>query len=165
VAKVKNVNEDFFLQMCDLYVRYVNYVEKFFPKAKKIYYEELVQNTDHAVESLFGQHNIFEINFGMPIKDLLKNEYEFHKNIDSKAKKLFKKQEMLALVKYKTTVERMLNERISIHSPIKNTTLTDKKQQVSNFDKCLELYYAFAKNHNWIDQSKATFDFWLEKNV
>ena len=49
--------------------------------------------------------------------------------------------------------------------PMKNTTLSDKKMQIKNFDNCLTIFYKFAKQHNWIDQSKATYDFWNGKNV
>ena len=43
------------------------------------------------------------------------------------------------------------------NAPIKNTTLEDKMYQIKNFNKCLEKFYIFAKNYNWIDQSKATY--------
>ena len=49
--------------------------------------------------------------------------------------------------------------------PLKNTTLLDKQKQIKNFDNCLQQFYMFAKNHNWIDQSIATYDFWNKKNI
>ena len=49
--------------------------------------------------------------------------------------------------------------------PIKNTTLQDKKNQIRNFDRCLHKFYSFAKNHNWIDQYNAIYDFWNKKHL
>ena len=44
----------------------------------------------------------------------------------------------------------MVQKNIIMNVPLKNTTLTDKKMQIKNFDTCLGKFYKFAKNHNWI---------------
>ena len=59
----------------------------------------------------------------------------------------------------------MIEEGMIVNHPIKNTTLQDKKNQIQNFDRCLDKFYSFAKNHNWIDQSNATYDFWNKKYI
>jgi len=59
----------------------------------------------------------------------------------------------------------MVDSKIISSIPWKNTTLADKKKQIKNFDKCLDKFYKFSKNHNWIDQSKATYDFWNEEQI
>ena len=76
------------------------------------------------------------------------------------------KQEQLALIKYKTTTKDMAEHKmVGVYVPVKNTTLTDKKKQIKNFDQCLNKFHLFAKNHNWIDQSNATYDFWNKKEL
>ena len=57
------------------------------------------------------------------------------------------------------------DKNIIMNVPLKNTTLSDKKKLIKNFDACLEKFYAFAKNYNWIDQSKATYDFWNRNHI
>ena len=46
-----------------------------------------------------------------------------------------------------------------------NGLILKNKIATKNFDKCLEKFYYFAKNHNWIDQSIATYDFWEGKHI
>ena len=60
---------------------------------------------------------------------------------------------------------KMTTDGMILNAPVKNTTLTDMKNQIKNFNNCLEKYYSFARNHNWIDQSMATFDFWDDTHV
>ena len=73
--------------------------------------------------------------------------------------------ELKALSKYRILCNEMVNRKIIISIPWKNTTLVDKKKQIKNFNKCLDKFYVFAKNYNWIDQSKATYDFWNEQHL
>ena len=59
----------------------------------------------------------------------------------------------------------MINNNVIFDIPFKNSTLSDKKNQIKNFNTCLDKFYVFAKNHNWIDQSTATYDFWNEQHI
>jgi|TARA_R110000796_G_scaffold51882_1_gene122362 hypothetical protein len=77
----------------------------------------------------------------------------------------FSKEALRGLIRYRRTSKEMLKKNIMFHLPFKNTTLTDKKNQIKNFDSCLGKFYKFAKNHNWIDQSKATYDFWNKRHL
>ena len=52
-----------------------------------------------------------------------------------------------------------------MNQPIKNTTLYDKRRQIKNFNSCLRKFESFAKNHNWINTSNATYDFWHDKKL
>ena len=44
-------------------------------------------------------------------------------------------------------------------------TLKDKKKMINNFAQCQELFYNFARQHNWIDTSNINYDFWNKKNI
>ena len=58
-----------------------------------------------------------------------------------------------------------MKRNIILNTPIKNTTLKDKMRQIKNFNQCLDKFYSFAKNYNWIDQSTATYDFWNKEHI
>ena len=68
----------------------------------------------------------------------------------------------LPTLKYKNTMM-MLGSRhilpLETEAPIKNTSLSDKKQLVGNFDKCKTIFKKFAKKHNWIDTSSIDYEF------
>jgi len=49
--------------------------------------------------------------------------------------------------------------------PIKSMSLLDKKNQIQNFNNCLDIFHKFAKNHNWIDQSIINYDFWNKREI
>ena len=53
----------------------------------------------------------------------------------------------------------------NVRTPIKNTTLRDKKSIVKNYNECKEIFLDFSRNHNWIDNSIIDYDFWNEKNT
>jgi len=36
---------------------------------------------------------------------------------------------------------------------------------IKNFQNCLTKFRSFAKNYNWIDQSKTTYDFWNKTHI
>ena len=52
-----------------------------------------------------------------------------------------------------------------INHPIKNTTLTEKKNQIANYDNCVDKFKNFARNYNWIDQANINYDFWNKCDV
>jgi hypothetical protein len=94
-------------------------------------------------------------------------EYEFFNSLITENNKEFSytKEEKKALILYKRLSRTLIDKKIIIGHPIKNTTLEDKKKQIKNFDQCLNKFYSFAKNHNWIDQSIANYDFWNHRNI
>ncbi len=162
VSQVTEVDEDYFLMKCQQYVKYIEWVENNFPEVEKVSYESMVKDSDAVMQKLTGYANTFTDKIGLPLSSLLANEYNFLKN---RSENSLSKQELKALVRYKQTCTDMLNKKITINVPLKSTTLTDKKNQVKNFDVCLDKFYTFARNHNWIDQSISTYDFWNEKNI
>lgn len=162
VSKVTEVDEDYFLMKCQQYVKYIEWIEHNFPEVETVSYESMVKESDAVMHQLTGYENTFTEKIGLPLRSLLANEYNFLKN---KSESNLSKQELKALVKYKQTCTELLQKNITINVPLKSTTLTDKKNQVKNFDVCLDKFYKFAKNHNWIDQSIATYDFWNETNI
>ena len=92
----------------------------------------------------------------------MENEYDF---LSPARNKNFTKEQLRGLAKYRVISKDMIDKNIIMNVPLKNTTLSDKKKLIKNFDACLEKFYAFAKNYNWIDQSKATYDFWNRNHI
>jgi hypothetical protein len=138
-----------------------------FPDAEQISYEDMIIHSDFTIEKIIGYKNSFDKNFGVNLSLILKMEYELFNSLITKNNKEFSytKQEQKALILYKKLAEMLINKNVIIGHPIKNTTLEDKKKQIKNFNKCLNKFYSFAKNHNWIDQSKANYDFWNDRNI
>jgi len=127
----------------------------------------MVTNIENVIEELTGiEKDMFKQKFGFALAEILKIEYEYIRSLTNKKNfinlEISKKK---ALLKYKTINEKMQINQIIPNAPIKNTTLEDKMYQIKNFNKCLEKFYIFAKNYNWIDQSKATYDFWNKKYI
>ena len=162
VSQVSEVDEKYFIKKCNEYVQYINWMEEHFPDVEKISYENVVMDTDEIIHKITGYKNTYLDNFGVPLSELLSDEYNFLKK---RRKNNLPSIHAKALVKYKILCNRMVNQRIILNVPFKNTTLADKKNQIKNFDTCLNRFYVFAKEHNWIDQSKATYDFWNEEHV
>ena len=162
VSQVSEVDEDFFIQKCIEYVKYVEWIEKNFPKVQQISYEDIVKESDRVMQKITGYNDTFVRKFGTPLHSLLSREHEFLKQND---KNVFSKKHIKTLIKYKMLCMEMVQKNIIMNVPLKNTTLTDKKMQIKNFDTCLGKFYKFAKNHNWIDQSKATYDFWSAEHI
>ena len=157
VSQVTDVDETYFLQKCQEYVNYQTWIEKNFPKLEKVSYESILKDGDAVMEKLTGHKNTFENHTGMPLSSIIEKEYDFLKNsFDSVSDPV----EVKGLVKYRLMCKELNRKGIVKGVPLKNTTLTDKKKQIKNFDVCLDKFYGFAKNHNWIDQSHATYDFW-----
>ena len=162
VDEVYEVDENYFISKCQEYVQYSNWIETYFPDVEKISYENIVKKSDEIISKLTGYQNTFLDKFGIPLSMLLSNEYDFTKN---KGNSNLSSKNAKALHRYKTLSNKMIDEKIIPSMPFKNTTLTDKKNQIKNFDSCIKSFYVFAKNHNWIDQSKANYDFWNEEYV
>ena len=162
VSQVSEVDENYFIQKCQQYVKYTEWVEHNFPNVETVSYENMIKNSDAVMQKLSGHHNTFTDKIGMSLSFALSNEYDFLRN---RSNSNLSNDEKKALVKYRQVCNEMFDKKIIIGSPLKNTTLTDKKNQIKNFNSCLDKFYKFAKNHNWIDQSKATYDFWNEEHI
>jgi len=167
VIAVSEVDEDFFLKKCNEYVDYTNWMQNNFPDAEQVSYEDMITDSDSIIEKITGYKNTFNKNFGVNLSLILKIEYNFFNSLITKNNEKFHytRKEKKALVLYKTLNKMLINKKIIINHPIKNTTLEDKRKQIKNFDRCLDKFYSFAKNHNWINQNIATYDFWNKKNI
>lgn len=155
VLQVKKVNELFFDKKCQEYVDYVRWVDDHFNNSMDIYYEDMVMAADKTFEKITGSRDTFLKKFKAPLSEILKTEYEFLNNEQRQDNPAYKK-----LFEYKMLSRELIDRGIILNQPIKNTTLSDKRKNISNFDNCLERFRQFAKNHNWIDQDTATYDFW-----
>jgi len=162
VSQVSEVDENYFMKKCQNYVQYVEWMSQNFPKVETVSYENIVKHSDTVMEKLTGYRNTFTDKIGLPLSSILSNEYNFLKNPSGTS---LHNNQAKALIKYRMVLNEMLDKKIVINAPLKNTTLTDKKKQIVNFNSCLDKFYQFAKNHNWIDQSKATYDFWNETQI
>jgi hypothetical protein len=162
VSQVSEVDENYFMQKCQQYIKYTEWVEHNFPNVETVSYENMIKNSDAVMQELTGHQDSFTNKVGLSLSSILSNEYNFLRN---KSESNLSNDEMKALIKYKRTCNEMIDKKIIIGAPLKNTTLTDKKNQIKNFNSCLDKFYTFAKNHNWIDQSKATYDFWNEEHI
>ena len=165
VLEVSQVDEDYFLQKCKDYVDYQSWIEKYFPSVEIVSYESMLKDIDNIIEKLTGYKNTFINNFELSLSTILKKEYDFFSALVKNDKDTLSKQERKALIKYKKTSLYLMKKNIIMNTPIKNTTLKDKMNQIKNFNQCLNKFYVFAKNHNWIDQSKATYDFWNNEEI
>jgi len=162
VLQVSEVDEKYFIQKCQQYVKYTEWVEHNFPNVETVSYENMIKNSDAVMQKLTGHRDSFTNKVGLPLSSLLSNEYNFLRN---RSESNLTNDKLKPLVKYKRVCNEMIDKKIIIGAPLKNTTLTDKKNQIKNFNVCLDKFYTFAKNHNWIDQSKATYDFWNEEHI
>ena len=162
VSQVSEVDEKYFIQKCQQYVEYTEWVEHNFPNVETVSYENTIKDSDAVMQKLTGHQDTFTDKFGMSLSSILSNEYNFLRN---RSESNMSNDEMKALVKYRQVCNEMLDKKIIFGVPLKNTTLTEKKNQIKNFNSCLDKFYKFAKNHNWIDQSKATYDFVNEERI
>lgn len=165
VSQVSKVDESFFIHKCQNYVNYQNWVAKNFKEVVQISYEDMLLKSDEVIYSLTGFKDTFQKKFGLPLNLIMHKEYNFFKSLTTNEEQKLSHKEGKALIKYKSVSHEMINKDIILNLPLKNTTLTDKKNQIKNFDSCLDKFYKFAKNYNWIDQSTATYDFWSKNHV
>jgi len=166
VLQVSQVDEDYFIQKCKEYVDYQSWVETYFPNFEIISYESMLINTDSVIGKLIGFKNTFKNAFGISLASIIKNEYNFFNSLVNEDNlEVLSKDKLKALIKYKQTNKILTDKGIMLGAPIKNTTLKDKMNQIKNFQQCLNKFYSFAKNYNWIDQSKATYDFWHNQHI
>jgi len=165
VLQVSHVDEDYFLQKCKDYVAYYSWVETYFTNLQTVSYESILNNGDLILEKLIGYKNTFTNKFGLSLSFILKKEYNLFGSLVKNNANELSKQEKKALIKYKLLNQDLMKRNIILNTPIKNTTLKDKMRQIKNFNQCLDKFYSFAKNYNWIDQSTATYDFWNKEHI
>lgn len=162
--QTNKVNVKFFLSKCEEYVRYVYWVNDNFPNATRIDYEDFVNDPGRIVNNICKIENTMQEFFGASLDEIFKHEY----NINKKQMDMIDHNNTLPTLKYKN-IMMMLGSRqilpLQTEAPIKNTSLTDKKQLVGNFDKCKTIFKKFAKKHNWIDTSTIDYDFWQNTTV
>ena len=159
VLSIDQVDEQYFLRKCQEYVFYVRWVEDNFPDVVKISYEQLIHN---HIPPMLDEVKAFKKLIGCSLSEIIKNEHKIFN--DWTWSELTSKQQK-ALIKYRMTAKELIEKKIIINMPLKNTTLLDKQKQIKNFDNCLQKFYMFAKNHNWIDQTVATYDFWNKQDI
>ena len=166
VNQVQEVDEKFFIKKCKEYIEYVNWAERYFNDAGKVFYEDVINETDTILQKITSFEKTFKKKLSIDLASIIKIEHKYTQHLFL-GKKLnnISRQELQALVKYRDISKQMIKKEIMLNVPIKNTTLADKKTQIKNFNACLEKFYLLAKNHNWIDQSLATYDFWEGKHI
>ena len=157
VDQVSEVDEKYFIDKCKKYVQYIEWIETYFPNVIKVSYEDTVKKSDEIMQKITGYTNTFIDKFGKSLSFMLASEYDFLKR---RRQSNLTFEESKALSRYRIVCNEMVDRKIIISIPWKNTTLADKKKQIKNFNRCLDKFYMFAKNYNWIDQTKATYDFW-----
>ena len=166
VFAVNSVKEDFFEKKCQQYLDYTYWVKDNFPNVIEVAYEDMVTNPDKVLEQQTGFKNTYKNNFKLELSRILKIEYEtFNALMTNKKLTKYTNKELGALVQYKRYTKKLVDEDKIMNQPIKNTTLYDKRRQVKNFNNCLRKFESFAKNHNWINTSNATYDFWHDKKL
>lgn len=162
VSKVTEVDEIYFVQKCQEYVNYHTWIEKNFPGLEKVSYESILKDCDAVMERLTGHKNTFKNKTGITLSSIIEKEYDLLKD---NFENVSDSTETKSLIRYRLLCKELNTKGIVRGVPLKNTTLIDKKKQIKNFDACLDKFYGFAKNHNWIDQSNATYDFWNGKHI
>jgi len=159
VNNVGSVDVDFFIMKCQEYVNYDNWIHENFDDFDVVYYEDFALDPDGKIKEIFGIDQIFENAFGEPLANILKKEYLISKRkID-----LSNKENFTPLIKYKQTMMTLEKQKIlpmGASAPIKNTSLQDKKEIVSNYAECKDRFIEFSRRHNWIDTSIIDYDFW-----
>ena len=159
VRNVGSVDVDYFMKKCQDYVDYDNWIHEHFEDFDVVYYEDFAVDPDRKIKEIFGIDKVFARAFGEPLADIFQKEYLVSKRkID-----LSDKQNFTPLLKYKQTMMALEKKAIlplGAAAPIKNTTLEDKKEIVSNYAECRDRFMEFSRRHNWIDNTIVDYDFW-----
>lgn len=166
VREVDAVNPDFFLKKCQDYIEYEKWLEENFKNYEYdvVYYEDFAIDPDKEINRIFNIDNIFKNTFGEKLGTIFQKEYL----ISNRRISLENRLEFMPLIKYKKTMIMLEKKCIlpkGMAAPVKNTSLEDKKRMINNFDQCQELFYTFARRHNWIDISNINYDFWNSKYI
>jgi len=157
VQKIDHVDERQMLSMCDNYIRYLEWTKQYFPKAKVVSYERLITDTDTVISDLTGFNDTLIKYFGLSTSKLLRLEASNTVPTEIKQKK--------ALLKYKNLCSNLIEQGILRETPTKNSSLTEKKKRIKNFDRCLRIFKQYTRNIDIIDNEKSTYDHWNKIGV
>ena len=164
VNNVSSVDTSFFLKKCQDYTNYTAWIEQNFVNHDVVYYEDFATDPDAEIQRIFDIDNIFKNAFAEKLGEIFQKEYL----VSNKRISLEKQSDFMPLLRYKQTMMKLEREAVlplGIAAPIKNTSLEDKKTMITNFDQCQDIFYNFARQHNWIDTSNVNYDFWNKKQI
>jgi hypothetical protein len=153
---VSEVDERYFIQKIDEYLDYRAWIADNFARADIVSYEDLITNTDDVLSNITGYKDTLKKYFGLPMSEILRIHHK-DKNISS--------DQADALALYKELCATLIKNGTLREVPIKNSSLQDKKNRIQNFDRCLKIFYQHTRKFDFIDPSKATYDFWNQKEV
>ena len=155
-SEVSEVDERYFIQKIDEYLDYRAWIADNFARADIVSYEDLITNTDDVLSNITGYKDTLKKYFGLPMSEILRIHHK-DKNISS--------DQADALALYKELCATLIKNGTLREVPIKNSSLQDKKDRIRNFDRCLKIFYQHTRKFDFIDPSKATYDFWNQKEV
>jgi hypothetical protein len=164
VRDINSVDTSFFLKKCQEYAKYVAWIEENFADHDVVYYENFATDPDKEIQRIFNIDNIFKNTFAEKLGEIFQKEYL----ISNRRISLENQSDFMPLLRYKQTMMKLEREAVlplGIAAPIKNTSLEDKKTMITNFDQCQDIFYNFARQHNWIDTSNVNYDFWNKKHI
>ena len=155
-SEVSEVDERYFVETLDRYLDYRAWIDENFPGIKSVSYEDLITDTDGVLFRMTGYKDTLKKYFGLPMSEILRMEHK-DKNLSS--------EEANTLALYKELCATLIKNGTLREVPIKNSSLQDKKDRIRNFDRCLKIFYQHTRKFDFIDPSKATYDFWNQKEV
>jgi len=155
-SEVSEVDEHYFIQKIDEYLDYRAWIADNFARADVVSYEDLITNTDDVLSNITGYKDTLKKYFGLPMSEILRIHHK-DKNISS--------DQADALALYKELCATLIKNGTLREVPIKNSSLQDKKDRIQNFDRCLKIFYQHTRKFDFIDPSKATYDFWNQKQL
>ena len=155
-SEVSEVDEHYFIQKIDEYLDYRAWIADNFARADVVSYEDLITNTDDVLSNITGYKDTLKKYFGLPMSEILRLEHK-DTNLSSHQDN--------ALALYKELCATLIKNGTLREVPIKNSSLQDKKDRIQNFDRCLKIFYQHTRKFDFIDPSKATYDFWNQKQL
>ena len=155
-SEVSEVDERCFVETLDRYLDYRAWIADNFARADMVSYEDVITNTDDVLSNITGYKDTLKKHFGLPMSTILRLEYK-NKNLSNN--------EANILALYKGLCATLIQNGTLREVPIKNSSLQDKKNRIRNFDRCLKIFYQHTRKFDFIDPSKATYDFWNQKEV
>lgn len=163
--KIGELDTEVLRKKCEYYIDWCNWLDDHFEQRDTVYYEDFVSDPDKIVGELLGLENIFEKTFGEPLKKIFHREYQANKG----GYNVQYSKENLPTIRYGQTIELLQKKQVlpigatlGYGVPIKQNSLNDKKEIVSNYDQCKDIFLDFARRYNWVDTSIVDNDFWVE---
>ena len=137
------VDLNLFNKKLKMYLRYKWWVDKYFPTAIEVDYNEFAYNTDHMLWKLTGlEHEMKGISFDEYNKTTynLSNIGVDNIGLGSLLKSIRFEEYISSLVKQK---------RLLWGVPLKMNTLLDKRNKIENFSECVDRYNEWCKESNY----------------